>query len=161
MDLAVEQCSDHFEYKYQSYKTMLFRIAYMYMENVHDTEDILQKAFLKLYECKKTFASAEDEKRWLIRITINLCKDEKRSFWNRKRQYMDELPEQAEAENDRMVQMALSELPDKYKSCIYLHYIEGYSVIEMADILHISESSVKMRLKRGREKLKLELEEIV
>ncbi len=150
-----------FEYKYEIYKKLLFRIAYAYMENTPDTEDILQRAFIKLLNYGKAFPSEEDEKRWLIRITINLCKDEKRSFWNRNRCYMEELEQTSYSQEEREVLAELHALPDKYKVCIHLHYIEGYSVAEISSILKISESAVKMRLKRGREKLRLELEETV
>lgn len=151
-----QECS--FEYKYYTYKKLLFRIAYAYMENTADTEDILQRAFIKLLDYRKEFPSEEDEKRWLIRVTINLCKDEKRSFWNRNRCYIEELEQKSYSQEEREVLQELHNLPDKYKVCIHLHYIEGYSVAEISHILKISESAVKMRLKRGREKLRLELE---
>ncbi len=147
-----------FEYKYYTYKKLLFRIAYAYMENTPDTEDILQRAFIKLLDYRKEFPSEEDEKRWLIRVTINLCKDEKRSFWNRNRCYMEELEQKSYTREEREVLQELHNLQDKYKVCIHLHYIEGYSVTEISHILKISESAVKMRLKRGREKLRMELE---
>lgn len=148
-----------FEEKYYAYKKMLFRIAYAYMNNIYDTEDILQKAFIKLYQCKTIFPTSEDEKRWLIRITINLCQDEKKSFWHKHRCSLDHVEEHSYSNEEREVLQELNRLPDKYKGCIHLHYIEGYSVYEISKILNISQSAVKMRLKRGRDKLKLELEE--
>lgn len=153
------QNEDSFENKYYAYKQMLFRIAYAYMNNIHDTEDILQKAFIKLYQCDTPFPTKEDEERWLIRITINLCKDEKKSFWNKHRCSLDYIEEQSYSNEEKEILHELNRLPDKYKGCIHLHYIEGYSVNEIAKILSISESAVKMRLKRGRDKLRLELEE--
>lgn len=159
MEVVTESYFDNFEKKYYLYKSMLFRLAFAYMGNVYDTEDILQRAFFKLYSCNKKFPTQEDEKRWLIRVTLNLCKDEKKSFWNRNRQSMEAVGELSYEREEAKVFELVKSLPDKYKACIHLHYIEGYSVTEISEILNISASAVKMRLKRGREKLKLELEE--
>ena len=63
-----------------------------------------------------------------------------------------------EGPEDFGVADAVVRLPEKYKAPIHLHYYEGYSVAEVARILKLGESAVKMRLKRGRELLKLELE---
>jgi RNA polymerase sigma-70 factor (ECF subfamily) len=52
-------------------------------------------------------------------------------------------------------------LPEKYKTVILLHYISGYRISEISEIMNLSESAVKMRLKRGREKLKIELEGLI
>lgn len=152
-----------FERKYYNYKTMVYRIAYAYMRNVHDTEDIVQKAFLKLYDRRKAFQNNEEEKRWLVRVTINLCKDEKKNFWNKNRRYMDEIEElcYSPTEETEEVLTELGRLPDKYRDCIHLFYIEEYSIEEIAKILRISKSAVKMRLQRGREKLRLEMEDKV
>jgi len=151
--------NQNFEDKYYKYKKTIYGIAFAYMNNIHDTEDILQKAFIKLYNCKIIFDSEEDEKRWLIRITLNLCKDEKKSFWRKNRCNLDSVQEQGYSQEENEIIDEIRKLPSKYKDCIHLYYIEGYSVNEISKILSISESAVKMRLKRGREKLRLQMEE--
>lgn len=146
--------------RYDLYKTILFRIAFSYLGNKQDCEDILQEAFIKLYLNSPFFPSLEDEKRWLIRITINLCKNHLRSFWHRNKMYLGDLEEFASEMEDLQVLQEILNLPKKYNIVLHLYYIEGYKIKEIAEILKLSESAVKMRLKRGRELLKLEMEGI-
>lgn len=143
--------------KYDLHKTMLFRIAFSYLGNKHDSEDILQEIFIKLFYSAPDFASDEDEKRWLVRVTINQCKDHLKSFWNRNRISLEDIEEFATTPEDHEDLLEILKLHPKYKIVIHLHYFEGYRISEIAKILRISESSVKMRLKRGRELLKLEM----
>ena len=158
------QCTDQWVSKewildrYDRYKSMLFRIAYSYLGNRHDCEDILQEAFIRLCYKAPEFPSGEDEKRWLIRVTINLCKSHLRSFWNRNRQNIEEHELFAPEPEDKEILQEILRLPQNYKIVIYLYYIEGYKVTEIAKILKVGESAVKMRLKRGREQLRLEME---
>lgn len=150
---------DLFLIKYRIYKTMLFRIAFSYLGNKHDCEDILQEAFIKLCYHAPDFQSDEDEKRWMIRITINLCKNNLKSLWKKKRVDAEELESYAYESEDKDVLLNIIQLSPKYKSVILLFYFEGYRISEIAAIMNISESAVKMRLKRGRELLKIEMEE--
>ena len=145
--------------RYKLYKTMLFRIAFSYLGNKHDCEDILQEAFIKLCYHSPDFSSDEDEKRWMIRITINLCKNHLKSFWNRMKINLDELQEYASEPEDKEILSEILRLPEKYKTVIHLYYFEGFKIAEISNFLKLSESAVKMRLKRGRELLKLELED--
>lgn len=150
--------TQYFNEKYSLYKTMLFRIAFTYMKNTEDCEDILQEVFLKLLTNTSEFASQEHEKRWLIRVTVNLCKNHMKSFWNSKRTSMEELQEFTMNMEELEIMQDILALPKKYKIVIYLHYVEGYKCMEIADIMHLKESTVKMRLKKGRELLKIQLE---
>lgn len=145
--------------KYYCYKSMLFRIAFSYTGNRHDSEDILQEAFIKLIYHSPEFSGNEDEKRWIIRVTINLCKNHLGSFWHRNRRSIEDVEQYAANEEDRTKILEIINLPSKYKTVIHLYYYEGYSIAEIARILKLSISAVKMRLKRGRELLKIELEE--
>jgi len=144
--------------RYEMYKTMLFRIAFSFLGNKHDCEDILQEAFIRLYCKAPSFPGMEDEKRWLIRVTVNLCKNHIKSFWNRNKVDLNELTEYIIEPEDRELMREVFKLPPIYRTVIYLYYVEGYQISAISKILKLSESTVKMRLKRGREKLKIELE---
>jgi RNA polymerase sigma-70 factor (ECF subfamily) len=146
--------------KYELHKTMLFRIAFSYLGNKYDCEDVIQEAFIKLCYKAPDFPSDEDEKRWLIRVTVNLCKNHLRSFWHRNKVNIDDLVELAAEPTDTEVLQEILKLPNKYHIVLHLYYFEGYKISEISDILKLSESGVKMRLKRGRELLKIELEGI-
>lgn len=144
--------------KYDQYKTILFRLAFSYLGNKHDCEDILQEVFIKLCYSAPVFPCNEDEKRWLIRVTINQCKDHLKSFWQRNRVSLEDIEDYATVMEDREDLLNIINLPPKYKVVLHLYYYEGYNIAEISNILKLSESAIKMRLKRGREFLKIELE---
>lgn len=148
-----------FESKYGQYKDTLFRIAFTYLKNIEDCEDVLQEVFIKYMGSLSKFSSDEHEKRWLIRATINMCKNHLNLFWNKNRVQADSLEMFGVSSGEERVLDEVLALPDKYKAVIYLHYIEGYKVEEIAGILKIGGSAVKMRLKKGRELLRMEYEE--
>lgn len=144
---------------YDTYKDMVLRIAFTYVKNTEDAKDIMQDVFLKLYTANKTFDSEEHQKRWLIRIAVNKSKDYVKSFWNLKRQEMTEWQSGSLIQEEKQdIWEEVHNLPVKYRAVIYLHYYEGYRLEEIAEILGIRLSAVKMRAKRGREMLRLELE---
>lgn len=154
--------TQEFENTYHRYKQSLFRIAYSYVKNQADAEDLVQEAFFKRLCQSPVFDSEEHEKRWLIRITVNLCKNHVKSFWHKNRTVMEDLPDLMAGglgEEERNLWQEVLALPEKYKISMYLHYYEGYTCKEIAEILRCKESAVKMRLKKGRELLKIELME--
>lgn len=70
-----------FQQKLQQYKDMVYRIAYTYLRNTADAEDVSQETFLKFYQLSKPFTDAGLEKAWLIRVTLNACHNLRKSVW--------------------------------------------------------------------------------
>lgn len=143
------------------YKDNLFRIAFNVCKNTADAEDILQDVFIQYHISQKQYENEEHIKAWLIRVTINKAKNITKSFWRKNavplEEYMDTLRfETKEAES---LFYEVMKLPDKYRPVIHLFYYEDYTIAEIARILHISESNVKVRLNRARTKLKEALKE--
>jgi len=136
-----------------AFQPSVFRVAYSYVKNCADAEDITQEAFLKLYNSKETFVDDKNVKAWLIRVTSNIAKNYLSSAWiKRKTALTEDIP--LKNEKDYELLEALNRLNKNYRVAIYLHYYEGYSVAEISEMLDISESNVKARLKRGRDKLR-------
>jgi RNA polymerase sigma factor (sigma-70 family) len=150
---------DVFDEKYKIYGDMLFRLCMVYIGNYADAEEAMQEAFIKLLYKAPLFTDDEHEKMWLIRITINICKDKLKSFWRKNVVSINEMEFSNSNEDDLQLTELILKLPYKYRTAIHLYYFENYKVDEISEILHISKSAVKMRLKRGREILKFELEE--
>lgn len=147
-----------FDEKYELYSRLLFRLAMLYLGNYADAEDALQEVFIKLCYCAPPFEDREHEKRWLIRVTANICKDKLKCFWHKQVTELDNsLPYESTPENHDLSDIVFH-LPPNCGCVIFLHYYEDYSVKEIASILHISTSAVKMRLKHGRDLLKMEME---
>ena len=145
-----------FERIFECYSQMVYKIAFLYLKNEADALDIVQNTFFKLLK-KKDFNNEEHIKRWLLRITVNLCKNNLKSYWQRN---VVSFEEKYYFQNNRdlNLQELIFKLSPRYKGVVHLYYYEGYSVKEIAAILKISDSAVKQRLKRAREKLKIELE---
>ncbi len=137
----------------------ILRMAYSYLHNRSDAEDILQETLLKYIQTVPEFSGSEHEKAWLLCVAANLSKN--RIKYNTIR-HTDELNEELQSEDREdlsFVWEAVKSLPAKYKEVVHLHYYEGYSTKQIAEILARNESTVRSDLKRGRENLKAILKE--
>lgn len=137
----------------------ILRLAYSYVHNMQDAEEILQDTLIKLLDSAPDFESEEHEKAWLIRVAANLSKN--RIEYNKLRD-TDELNDElvAEQRDDlTFVWEAVKKLPDNYREVIHLFYEEGYQTDEIAEILGETGANIRTRLKRARAKLKEILKE--
>lgn len=143
---------------YREFMPSVYRMAFSYMQNHPDSEDVVQECFLRLAQSGKHFQDRRQVQAWLIVTAANLCKDQLRR--SRRKELPLEAAEHTAApeEKDRSLRAAVLALPDKYRTVIYLHYYEGYSVAELAKLLHRPESTVKTWLRRGRDALRDVLE---
>lgn len=141
------------------YADMIRRICFLHLKNHADTEDVLQEVFLKYVLHSVAFKSREHEKAWLIRVTLNLCKDLKKSLFRHNTIPLDVLSEEAASVMPEQLEVleAVLSLPSKYKNVIYLHYFEGYTAREISMMLHKKENTVYSLLSRGRKLLKQKL----
>lgn len=143
------------------YKDRIFAVAINICRNAADADDIVQDTFLQYHMSKKNFENEEHIRNWLLRVAVNKSKNLTASFWRRNRvsleEYMQTLTFES-VEDENMFVQAMS-LPQKYRLILHLFYFEGYSVKEIADMLTLSESNVKVRLSRGRSLLKTKLTE--
>ena len=158
MEADAYQAELLFSHKYSQYSTMLYRLAMIYLGNAYDAEEAVQEAFIRLLYKAPSFVDAEHEKRWLLRVQINICKDILKSGWRSRTVHLEEAGSYQMDSDSLYIMERLVSLPQKYKSVIYLHYYEGYQLQEIADLLGIGLSAAKMRMKRGRELLRMELE---
>ena len=140
---------------YETYADMLYRIALSYLRNADDAEDAVHDTFVKYVHHLLRFRDEGHERAWLIRVTVNRCKDLIKRQVHRP---LEEAMEIAAPEAESSVLSLLNALDENYRMAITLHHLEGFSVEETADILQISVSAVKMRLLRGRQMLKTIIE---
>lgn len=144
----------------EQYADMILRISYQYLRQTYDAEDICQTVFLKYLSGNLTFHSAEHEKAWIIRTTINACKDHLKGAFFRRTVSLDEAAEMAApAVPESELLDILNTLPYNYRISIYLFYYEEYSAKEIGKILGKSEATVNQYLSRGRRKLRTYLTE--
>jgi len=143
----------------EKYADMIRKICFVHLKNYHDVEDVFQDVFLKYVLQDITFENEAHEKAWLIRVTINACKDTLKSFFRKNVVSFDELITEPSIIDhyDRGILEAVLKLPQKYRNVIYLHYYEGYSAVEIASILKKNENTVYTWLSRARTQLKSDL----
>lgn len=133
----------------------LYRVSMSMLQNESDCEDAVQTAILTAYEKLSDLRHEEFFKTWLVRILINVCKKQLR-FRKRHTELSEDIPLQSD-EVSGYVRDAVDKLPEKFRQVIVLFYIEEFSVKEIKQILKIPEGTVKSRLSKGRELLRLEL----
>lgn len=154
---------EKFNEKYNKYCTLIYRTAYQYLFNADAAEDIVQEVFVKLFTHHKSFNDDEHEKAWLLRITINLCKNALKSKSNNNLTFDDEIrldDNSFEDTSDTRIDIvkSIKALTPEQRAVIYLYYYEGFTVKEIARITKCKENTVKSHLKRARQALKNDIE---
>lgn len=156
--------SNEYEDAVRKHSEMIYRIAFAGMGNVHDAEDITQDVFVKLLNSKKAFSDDEHRKAWLIKVTVNQVKLFRRSSWFRKRN-KDEIPEIADGEDlctdteNKIVYEAVMSLKKEMRLTVILYYYYDYTCGEIAKMTGTKEATVRTRLRRAREQLRILLKE--
>lgn len=147
----------------EMYGDELLRLCYLYLKDINLAQDALQDTYLKVFRNLEKFKGESSEKTWIIKITINVCKNYVKNYWIRNVIRLDNMPEVSYVEqfskiiNDELLS-AIMRLPTKLKEVILLYYYQEYKIKEIADILCISETAVNKRLARAKVKLKEYLE---
>lgn len=138
------------------YGDMVRRICFMQLKNYADVEDVFQEVFLKYVLHTAPFESDAHERAWLIRVSINTCKDVLKSFFKRRVRSIEDvdITSFTMQPEDGVVLDAVLRLPDKYKNVIYLHYYEGYTAVEIGAILQKNENTIYTWLSRAKKQLK-------
>lgn len=145
----------------ERYLDMVYRLARSSLSSVADAEDAAQETMLRLWNTDTVFQGDDHLRHWLVRVCVNVCRDHTRSAWRRRVVSLEECREPTFS--DPMYQNLwdeVSALPAKYRVSLYLYYYEGYSVIEIGELLGLKTSTVQTRLARAREKLKTQLTEV-
>ena len=142
----------------QTYSDTLIRIAVHQTKNMSEAEDIVQDVFMTLMKQRKPFDHEDHLKAWLIKVTFNKCKDYFKSSRVTKTVPITEEMSFI-AKEEQMVLTEIFELSPEERVIVYLHYYEGYTTAEMAELLEINVNTVGSKLRRARMKLKTILEE--
>lgn len=138
------------------YADTVRKICMLHLKNDSDTEDIFQTVFLKYVLYSGTFENSEHEKAWIIRVTMNACKDYLKSFFYSRTVPLDERKESEQeiSEDYTEVLEAVLSLPPKYKNVIYLFFYEQYTAVEIGEILGKKVNTIYTLLSRAKKMLK-------
>jgi len=151
----------HFTAAVERYQNMVYRTALHALGGPQDADDAVQEVFLRLFDYRGIFEGEEHLRRWLLRVTMNYCRDVLKSPWRRRRVPLTEMsevpvfdrPEQAALYREVMA------LPAKYRTVLDLFYYEELSVREIGEFLGMNTSTVTTRLERARRRLRERLGE--
>lgn len=141
------------------YGSSILRLAYSYLHNLSDAEEVLQDTLIQFLKTTPALEDSRHEKAWLLRVAANLSKN--RLDYNRVRR-ADELNEELiaeEREDLSFVWEAVKALPAAQRESVHLFYHEGYTTAEIGKILGRRESTVRSDLRRGRARLREVLKE--
>lgn len=145
-------------YIYDTYSNKILNIAYTYLKNISLAEDILQEVLLKLVKKNIKFDTVEKERNWIFKVTINLCKDVLKSSHFKKNVELTDSISYLQPEEQTVLEEVLN-LPEKYRTVIYMHYYEDYSLKEISVIMNKKISTIGTWLSRGKKELKKKLGE--
>ncbi len=164
---VIKIAEDHLHQKVEElievYGDELLRVCYLYLKDINLAQDALQDTYLNVFRSLGKFRGESSEKTWMMKITINVCKNYTKNYWNRNVIKLSNMPEIPYVEqfskivNDELLS-TIMELPIKSKEVILLYYYQEYKIKEIAEILNISETAVNKRLARAKAKLKKYLE---
>nr|WP_325211426.1 sigma-70 family RNA polymerase sigma factor [uncultured Oscillibacter sp.] len=143
------------------YQNMVYRTALHTLGNPQDADDAVQEVFLRLFRHRGAFESGEHLRRWLLRVTVNYCRDLLKSPWRKRRVSLEALPETPVFDRPReeALYREVMALPEKYRTVLNLFYYEELSVREIGELLEVGDSTVTTRLARARRRLKERLGE--
>jgi RNA polymerase sigma-70 factor (ECF subfamily) len=144
----------------RTYADMVYRIAYRYVKNSIDADDVFSEVFLAYFKKERAFESEEHRKAWLIRVTINCAKDLLEQRSQLQQLHEEALSDQTAPDADTYIDLreAVEQLRPAYREVIKLYYLDELSVREIAQILNKNENTVKTQLFRARDALRVILE---
>ncbi len=143
----------------EQHRDMVFRIAFTYLRDPADADDVAQDVFVKFIRKTPAFANDEHVRRWLIRVTVNECKSLFRRPWRRMEDienYANTLSMPSREHVD--VFTSVMSLPERYRVPLVLYYYLGFTTNEIAQLTKTPGATVRTRLARGRSQLKTMLE---
>ena len=145
----------------EQYQAMVYRTALHALGSPQDADDAVQEVFLRLFHHRGDFESREHLRRWLLRVTVNYCRDLLKSPGQKRRVSWEEVPEIPvfdRPEQETLYREVMA-LPEKYRTVLNLFYYEELSVREIGELLGVETSTVTTRLARARRRLKERLGE--
>lgn len=150
------------------YSDSLLRMCFISLRDWAQAEDALQETFIKAWRAMPQYEHSpiQNERAWLSRIAVNVCRDVRRSRWMRHvdaAQALEMLPpsQLAVEPEDRTLLLDILAMPEKYRQVLILYHYQRLTMREVAEVLGADVSTVHARLKKAEGMLRRELTEEV
>lgn len=144
----------YFSDMYEKHAKAVYGVCLLYLKNKDDAEEAVGEAFIRLMENKPEFENDKHAKAYLIKVSVNICRNLLKSGWRKNVVHDEDVLMYMTTSDEESIMEEILSLPPKYRITLYMHYYQGYTAQEIADIMNISLSAVLSRLSRGRRKLK-------
>lgn len=139
----------------EAHSGMMYRVAWSILRNDDDCKDAMQETALKAWEKRNTLRDEKLFRTWVTRILINTCYDTQKKC--RRLVSIEEIPEPSIPPHDPDLCLTLESLPEKLRIPLVLHYSEGMSYEEIAQVLRLPMATIRGRIHRGKEQMRKEL----
>lgn len=136
----------------------VYRLACSQVKSRTDADDVFQEVFLRYHRFAPDFESGAHEKAWLLRVTINCCRTHLTAPWWRRTVPLEDIYA-CQGPGESAVAEALQVLSPRDRAIIHLFYFEGYQTEEIARIIGLRPATIRSRLTRARQKLRVLLKE--
>lgn len=151
---------------YRQYANDVLRVSYFYLGDRSSAEDVTQEVFIRLMD-RQPVLKEGSEKSWLLKVALNICRDRWRSAWTRRvilgSKKLEIIPADEDAMESRFEKEALMQavhaLPAPTREVFLLHYFQGMTIDQIAEVMNTPPGTIASRLSRGRQRLKTMLEE--
>lgn len=150
---------DAVSFAIEKYADMVRRICFLYLRNREDVEDVFQEVFLKYFLHVHQLKDEQHQKAWLCTVTFNKCKNLCKSFWRKNVVSIEEMEIPYESPEQGELLKEILKLPPDDKEVIYLHYFEGLTIPEIAEIKKRNINTIYSRLRYAKKRLKQKIEE--
>ena len=151
---------DYISIAIEKHANLVRRICFLYLRNDADVEDVFQEVFLKFFLHFDSFENEDHQKAWLCRVTFNKCKDLCKGFWKRRVVSLEGLEIPVENNEQGELIKSVLELSEDQRELVYLHFYEGRTIPEIADIMQKNTNTVYSILRRAKNQLKKKVGEI-
>lgn len=162
--MAAQCTAEELERIVDCYGTAMLRVCMTYLKDENLAQDAVQDSFVKIMRSWPGFSTPEVERSWIMRVTVNVCKDQLRTAWRKRVTLVENYPEipaeQTPKDEPGMLFCAIQNLKPRYKEVIILYYYQQLQVSEIAKALHAPQSTVSVRLKRARKELERALQTV-
>ncbi len=149
-----------FDARVRAMEGRMYRVCRAMLKNDADCGDAMQNAAFSAWRRLPALRDEEKLEAWLMRMVVNACRDILRQRKRRREAPLDTVENHGREDihRDMDLQTALEALPEKYRLCVALHHLDGYTVPEIARMLRLPQTTVKARIRIGIEKMRKMLE---
>ena len=143
-----------FQQEAMKLERLLYHISYAMLHSDADCADAVQEALLRAWQHRHELRDMSVFRAWLSRILVNACKDILRKRGKLTLVPLEDAIGVGVRERDTLaLRQALEQLPPEQRTCLVMHYLEGWNIAEIAEALDIPEGTVKTRMMYGRNRL--------